>query len=91
MCAGETVLHHKMVVKLHTGTLNFSINRDLKCWNELLEDNNLFLNISKTKSLLFTIQRQKERDCNFEFYEFESSRKGLISRNYFQIPRRSAW
>ena len=31
----------------------------------LLKDNDLVLNVSKTKYLLFTSQRHKERDCNF--------------------------
>ena len=35
----------------------------LHCLSEWLEDNNLVLNVSKTKCVLFTSQRHKERDC----------------------------
>ena len=45
------------------GTLNFYLNQDLERLAEWLEDNNLVLNVAKTKSLLFTSQRHKERDC----------------------------
>ena len=41
----------------------FYINQDLQCVSEWLEDNNLVLNVSKTKCVLFTSQRHKERDC----------------------------
>jgi len=44
-------------------TLNFSLNQDLEHLAEWLEDNDLALNLAKTKSLLFTSQRHKERDC----------------------------
>ena len=43
--------------------LIFYINQDLQCLSEWLEDNNLVLNVSKTKCVLFTSQRHKERDC----------------------------
>ena len=42
--------------------LTFYINQDLQCLSEWLEDNNLVLNVSKTKCVLFTSQRHKERD-----------------------------
>jgi len=35
----------------------------LHCLSEWLEDNNLVLNVSKTKCVLFTSQRHEERDC----------------------------
>ena len=47
-------------------------SRSISCWSnctqfnflsEWLEDNNLVLNVSKTKYVLFTSQRHKERDC----------------------------
>ena len=44
-------------------TLNIYLNQDLERLAEWLEDNNLVLNVAKTKSLLFTSQRHKERDC----------------------------
>ena len=44
-------------------SLTFYINQDLQCLSEWLEDNNLGLNVSKTKFVLFTSQRHKERDC----------------------------
>ena len=44
-------------------SLIFYINHDLQCLSEWLEDNNLVLNVSKTKCVLFTSQRHKERDC----------------------------
>ena len=43
--------------------LTFYINQDLQCLSEWLEDNNLVLNVSKTKCVLFTSRRHKERDC----------------------------
>ena len=43
--------------------LTFYINQDLQCLSERLEDNNLVLNVSKTKCVLFTSRRHKERDC----------------------------
>ena len=43
--------------------LTFYINQDLQCLSEWLEDNNFGLNVSKTKFVLFTSQRHKERDC----------------------------
>ena len=43
--------------------LIFYINQDLQCISEWLEDNNLVLNVSETKCVLFTSQRHKERDC----------------------------
>ena len=46
-------------------SLIFYINHDLQCLSERLEDNNLVLNVSKTKCVLFTSQRHKERDCIF--------------------------
>ena len=33
------------------------INQDLQCLSEWLEDNNLVLNVSETKCVLFTSQR----------------------------------
>ena len=39
--------------------------REDKFYPLLLKGNNLVLNVSKTKYLLFTSQRHKERDCNF--------------------------
>ena len=45
-------------------TLNVYINQDLECLSAWLEANNLVLNVSKTKCLLFTSNRHKERDCN---------------------------
>ena len=59
------------------------LNQDLERLAEWLEDNNLFLNVAKTKSLLFTAQRHKERDCKLS----NSSRKGNILRDYLQIFR----
>ena len=44
-------------------SLIFYFNQDLQCLSEWLEDNNLVLNVSETKSVLFTSQRHKERDC----------------------------
>ena len=44
-------------------TLNIYLNQDLERLAEWLVDNNLVLNVTKTKSLLFTSQRHKERDC----------------------------
>ena len=44
-------------------SLFFYSNQELQCVSEWLEDNNLVLNISKTKCVLFTSQRHKERDC----------------------------
>ena len=43
--------------------LIFHINQDLQCLSEWLENNNLVLNVSKAKCVLFTSQRHKERDC----------------------------
>ena len=43
--------------------LTFYINQDLQCLSEWLEDNNLVVNVSKTKCVLFTSRRQKERYC----------------------------
>ena len=43
--------------------LIFSINQYLQCLSGWLENNNLVLNVSKTKCVLFTSQRHKERDC----------------------------
>ena len=43
--------------------LNFYINQDLQCLSEWLEDNKLVLNVSKTKSVLFTSQRHKQHNC----------------------------
>ena len=44
-------------------TLNIYSNQDLERLAEWLEDNNLVLNVAKTKFLLFTSQRHKERNC----------------------------
>ena len=44
-------------------SLIFYINEDLQRLPEWLGDNNLVLNVSKTKCVLFTSQRHKERDC----------------------------
>ena len=44
-------------------SLIFYIKQDLHCLSEWLEDNNFVLNVSKTKCVLFTSQRHKERDC----------------------------
>ena len=49
--AGPTV--HRLI---------FYVIQDLQCLSEWLEDN-LVVNVSKTKCLLFTSQRHKERDC----------------------------
>ena len=39
--------------------LNIYLNQDLERLAEWLEDNNLVLNVAKTKSLLFTSQRAR--------------------------------
>ena len=44
-------------------SLTFYINQDLQCLSQWLKDNNLLLKVSKTKCILFTSQRHKERDC----------------------------
>ena len=44
--------------------LIFYIKQDLRCLSEWLKDNNLVLNVSETKCVLFTSKRHKERDCN---------------------------
>ena len=45
-------------------SLNIYLNQDLERLAEWLVENNLVLNVAKTKSLLFTSQRHKERDCS---------------------------
>ena len=60
MYADDTVLY------LDGSTVHnliFYINQDLQCLSEWLEDNNLVLIVSKTKFVLFTSQRHKERHC----------------------------
>ena len=44
--------------------LVFHINQNLQGLSERLEDNNLVLNVSETKCVLFTSQRHKERERN---------------------------
>ena len=60
MYADDTVLY---LASPTVHNLIFCINQDLQCLSELLEDNNLVLNASKTKCVLFTSQRHKERHC----------------------------
>ena len=60
MYADDTVLY---LAGPTVYNLIFYINQDLQCLSEWLEDNNLVLNVSITKSALFTSQRHKERDC----------------------------
>ena len=60
MYADDTVLY---LAGPSVHSLIFYINHDLQCLSERLEDNNLVLNVSKTKCVLFTSQRHKERDC----------------------------
>ena len=70
MYADDTVLH---LAGPTVYNLNFYINQDLQCFTEWLEDNNLVLNVSKTKCLLFTSQRHKERDCNLNLNLLEKA------------------
>ena len=44
-------------------TLNIYLNQDRQRLAEWLEDNNLVINVAKTKSFLVTSQRHKECDC----------------------------
>ena len=60
MYAGDTAIH---LGSQTVDTLNIYLNQDLERLAEWLEDNNLVLNVAKTKSLLFTSQRHKEPDC----------------------------
>ena len=60
MYADDTVLY---LAGPTVDNLTFYINQDLQCLSEWLEDNNLVLNVSKTKCVLFTSRRHKERDC----------------------------
>ena len=60
MYADDTVLY---LAGPNVHSLIFYINQDLLCLSEWLEDNNLVLNVSKTKCVLFTSQRHKARDC----------------------------
>ena len=60
MYADDTVLY---LAGPTVNNFNFHINQDLQCLSEWLEDNNLVLNVSKTKCVLFTSQRHKECDC----------------------------
>ena len=60
MYADNTVLY---LAGPTVDNLTFYINQDLQCLSEWLEDNNLVLNVSKTKCVLFTSRRHKERDC----------------------------
>ena len=62
MYADDTVLYLAGPI---VDNLTFYINQDLQCLSEWLEDNNLVLNVSKTKCVLFTSRRHKERDCKF--------------------------
>ena len=55
MYADDTVLY---LAGPTVKNLNFHINQDLQCLSEWLEDSNLVLNVSKTKCVLFTSQRQ---------------------------------
>ena len=48
-------------------SLTFYINQDLQCLSEWLEDNNLVLKVSKTRRVLLTSQRHKERNCILNF------------------------
>ena len=48
-------------------SLIFYINQDLQCLSEWLEDNNLVLKVSKTRRVLLTSQRHKERNCILNF------------------------
>ena len=60
MYADDTVLY---LAGPTVHNLIFYINQDLQCLSEWLEENNLVLNVSETKYVLFTSQRHKERDC----------------------------
>ena len=60
MYADDTVLY---LAGPTVDNLIYYINEDLQCLSEWLENNNLVLNVSKTKCVLFTSQRHKERDC----------------------------
>ena len=60
MCADDTAIYRGSQT---VDTLNIYFNQDLVRLAEWLEDNNLVLNVAKTKSLLFTSQRHKQRDC----------------------------
>ena len=61
MDADDTVLY---LAGPTVHNLIFYINQVLQCLSEWLEGDNLVLNVSKTKCVLFTSQRHKERDCN---------------------------
>ena len=60
MYADDTVLY---LASPTVRNLIFCINQDLQCLSEWLEDSNLVLKVSKTKCVLLTSQRHKERDC----------------------------
>ena len=66
--------------------LIFYIKQDLRCLSEWLKDNNLVLNVSETKCVLFTSKRHEERDCNLNLNLLGKSMSCKL--NYFQIPRR---
>ena len=70
MYADDTVLY---LAGPSVYSLIFYINHALKCLSEWLEDNNLVLNVSKTKCVLFTSQRHKERDCTLNLDLLEKS------------------
>ena len=77
MYADDTILY---LAGPPVHNLIFSINQDLQCLSEWLEDNNLVLNVSKTKFILFTSQRHKrsyQRYC-LSFH--------LTVRYYFIFP-----
>ena len=59
MYADDTVLY---LAGPTVHDLIFFIDQNLQCLSEWLQDNNLVLNVSKTKCVLFTSQRHKERD-----------------------------
>ena len=59
MCADDKVLY---LAGPTVHSLIFYVNQDLRCLCEWLEVNNLLLNFSKSKCVLFTSQRHKERD-----------------------------
>ena len=68
MYVDDTVLY---LVGPTVHSLIFYSNQDLQCVSEWLEDNNLVLNVSKTKCVLFTSQRHKERDCILNLKSFK--------------------
>ena len=69
--------------------LVFHISQDLQGLSEWLDDNNLVINVSKIKCVLFTSQRRKERDRNLNLklgksisYETTFKYLGLVFDNF---------